>query len=584
VKPPTVLDRFGRPLAPPALTPALAAPVFGSFRSPTTGYPADGLTPERLASILREADVGQPVRYLELLEFMEERETHYAAVIATRRRSVMQLPITVEAFSEAPEHEADADQVRAWLKRGILQRAFFDILDCLPKGYSITEIRWAEEDGLPVPAKLERRDPRWFRFDRTDLSTPVMLTPEGQTLPLETGRFIYARIGAKSGLPLRSGLGRIALWSYLFKMYAVRDWQQFLATYGQPLRLGKYGAGATEKDKDTLFDAVANIAGDCAAIVPESMTIEFIAAGALSATGELFERRSDWIDKQVSKLVLGQTATTDAVTGGLGSGKEHRQVQEDIERADAAEISSVLSDQLIAPWMGFRGRDPAEAPRLLIARPEEENLEAFGRALAPFIDRGLRVPVKAIRDKFSLPEPEGEEEVLMPAGSTARPAAEDGKDPVSGAPVAGPARPSSPRKVAEKKTSDGAESLTAATPAPTSKIKRDSGEIKRGNGVGGRVTDPRPEGAPAAKSGAPGAVDLLTDRLAFEAAPAAAAMLDQIGAMFEAAGSGEELLAMIHEAGFDLVNSEELAQVLTEASLAAGLHGRVDAQDEGETA
>ena len=44
------------------------------MRSPIAGYPADGLNPQRLASILREPDQGDPLRYLELAETSSERD------------------------------------------------------------------------------------------------------------------------------------------------------------------------------------------------------------------------------------------------------------------------------------------------------------------------------------------------------------------------------------------------------------------------------------------------------------------------------------------------------------------------------
>ena len=51
-----------------------------------------------------------------------------------------------------------------------------------------------------------------------------------------------------------------------------------------PLRLGKYGAAASKDDKNVLRQAVANIGSDAAAILPESMQIEFqqVAQGASS--------------------------------------------------------------------------------------------------------------------------------------------------------------------------------------------------------------------------------------------------------------------------------------------------------------
>lgn len=546
----------------------IARPMFGSVRSPVTGYPADGLTPARLGAILREADAGEPVRYLELLEFAEERDPHYAGVMATRRRSVTQLPILVEPASDAPEDEADAETVRAWLKRDELADELFDILDCLPKGFSFTEIVWDNPGGVWEPARLVRRDPRWFRFARDDLETPVMLADSGAELALPPAKFVHARIGAKSGLPLRAGLGRIALWSYLFKKFTERDAQIFIQTYGQPLRVGKFGPGASEADKDTLFRAVANIAGDCAAIIPEAMTIEFIQSGQLSATGGLYTDRLNWIDQQVSKLVLGQTATTDAVTGGLGSGKEHRQVQEDIERADARALAAILNRDLIRPWFRLnRGAAFNRFPRLKIERPEEEDLKALAEALSPFIDRGLRVPENWVRDKFGVPEPQGDEAVLGPAAG-----------PDSGPDSGGDTPPGDP----------------APDPAAAGRaLKRKRAVFKGGAPLARGKTAPEAEGAPRGKNrgvltmaaegpvGAPDLMALLADRMAVEAGDAVGSMMLKVEAMVDAAGSMEELSAML-VAGFGEVDDAALRAALGRGFVAAFLAGRAAA--EGDSA
>ncbi len=157
----------------------------------------------------------------------------------------------------------------------------------------------------------------------------------------------------------------------------------------QPIRLGKYGAGATEADKATR-DAGGQqhrrghggdhpgIDDDRADQRPERRRC----LGALQGTRRL-------LDQQVSKAVLGQTATTDAVTGGLGSGKEHRQVQEDIERADAKALAAVLNRDLVMPWVKLNHGPQKRYPRLKIERPEQEDLSAFATAIGPMIDRGL---------------------------------------------------------------------------------------------------------------------------------------------------------------------------------------------------
>lgn len=388
-----------------ALTAEIAAPTLTGVRSPLSGYPADGLDPLRLAAILRAADAGDGVAYLELAEAIEERDAHYLAVLSTRRRQVAQLEATVEAASDAPRDLAIADRVRAWLARDTLTDELFQILDALGKGISFTEIVWDRSAGQWQPARLEWRDPRWFRFDPVDLSTPLLLGADGQAQPLPWGKFIAARMPAKSGLPLRSGLARIAAWGWLFKAYTLRDWAIFVQTYGQPLRLGKWHQGASEEDRETLFRAVANIAGDCAAIIPETMQIEFVEARGTAQAADLYERRCDWLDRQISKAVLGQTATTDAIAGGHAVGREHREVQADIERADAAMLAAILNRDLIRPWVTLEWGADVPAPRLRLSRPRAEDRALLAETLARLVPLGLRVEESAVRDRLGFADP-----------------------------------------------------------------------------------------------------------------------------------------------------------------------------------
>lgn len=411
-------DQYGQPIEKKLLTEEIAGPSITGVRSPITGYPADGLNPQRLASILREADRGDPLRYLELAETIEERDLHYVGVLGTRRRSVAQLDISVDAASDSPLDVEIADMVRNWLLRDELQDELFHILDAIGKGYSFTEIIWDTSEGQWLPDRLEWRDPRWFRPARRDLATPTMIGDNGQEVELPAFKFIRAEIKAKSGLAIRSGLARIASWAWMFKAFTQRDWAIFTQTYGQPIRIGKYGAGATKDDRDTLYRAVANIAADCAAIMPDSMNLEFAEAKNLGTGHSNYKERADWLDQQVSKGVLGQTATTDSLTGGLGSGKEHRQVQEDIETSDAKSLSGIVNRDVIRPWVMLEYGPQKRYPRVRIARPKAEDLMSFASALTPFIDRGMRVQTSEVRDKFGLSDPDTGAEVLMPVIKT----------------------------------------------------------------------------------------------------------------------------------------------------------------------
>jgi len=536
---PRLLDRYGRPVRTADLKREVAGPTLSGVRSPLSGYPADGLTPLKLAAILREADQGDPIRYLELAETIEERDPHYLGVLGTRRRSVSQIDITVEPGTEDARGEEIADRIRDWLARDELAEELFDVLDCIGKGYSFTEILWDTSSGQWDPARLERRDPRWFRFDRAELTTPRLLDEGGEEKPLPGFKFIDARIKAKSGLPLRGGLARVATWGWLFKMYTQRDWAIFTQTYMQPLRLGRWGAGATEEDKSTLFRAVANIAGDCAAIIPESMQIEFVEANGAAATSDVYLSRVDWLDRQISKAVLGQTATTDAIAGGHAVGQEHREVQEDIERADAKALAAILNRDLIRPWVDLEWGPQPRYPRLVIARPEAEDLSALASQLSLLVPLGLKVSAASVRDKFGLEEPDGEDDTLGAAP--------------------------------ERSVGDRFEARTA-------KIKAVEGS---GRPPAGDDAAPQAEGTSEGRSGAFSVPGVLAGRMAVEAAPAMGAIMARIEAMLAAATGLEEFREMLL-AGFPDLDASALVETMARGLTVAQAAGRIDVEEESD--
>ena len=135
-----IFDSYGRIVDMEALRQEKAGPSLTGVRQPFSDHPAQGLTPARLAHLLRAAEEGDASGYLDLAEEMEEKDLHYAAVVSTRKRAVSGLEVTVEAATEEPEDIAAADLVRDFLNRDELREEIFHILDAIGKGYSVTEI------------------------------------------------------------------------------------------------------------------------------------------------------------------------------------------------------------------------------------------------------------------------------------------------------------------------------------------------------------------------------------------------------------------------------------------------------------
>lgn len=418
----TFLDQYGQPVDLTELKKEQAAATVTGVRSVLSGHPSSGLTPVRLARLLRDAEDGDPARYLELAEDMEEKDLHYLGVMGTRKRQVSQLDVTVIPAGDSPEDVKNAELLESWLDRETLEEEFFDILDAIGKGFSVCEIMWDTSERQWMPSALEFRDPRWFRFNRDDGKTLELLAEDGTTSPLIPFKFVTHTHKAKSGLPIRGGLARAAAWTYLFKNYDIKGWVSFAEVYGVPLRLGKYHPGASEEEKEALLRAVANISQDAAAIIPDSMIIEFVKSEIRGST-DLFERLANYMDHQCSKAVLGQTTTTDAISGGHAVSKEHNEVREDIERADAKQLAATVNRDVVRPFIELN-RGPQKAyPRLRIGRSEEVNVPQVVEGVSKLVPMGLRVGQKQMRDMLNLQEPDEDEEVLAAPGA---PVAEEG--------------------------------------------------------------------------------------------------------------------------------------------------------------
>lgn len=397
----------------------------GGARTFAADHPSAGLTPQRLAHLLREAEDNDPRRYFGLAEEMEEKDLHYLSVLNTRKRQVAQLEITVEAASDDKADQKAADLVRELLD-SFDEQTLFDMLDAVGKGISLTEIIWETSGKAWMPVSFEWVDPRLIDFDDLTRREPMLKTIAGR-VALPPWKFVVLSLASKSGLPIRGGLARAAAWAYLFKNFDIKDWVRFAEAYGQPLRVGKFHAGATEAEKRSLLRSVAALGSDAAAIIPQSMAIEFIEAKSQGTAGELYKGLAEYLDQQISKAVLGQTATTDAIAGGHAVGKEHNQVREDIERSDAQALARALNHGLVRPVVDLNLGPPAgkRYPKIAIGRPDQADAKLMIEAVEKLTPFGFRVGQSAIRQAVGLKEPEADDEVFSSPSTAAEPAISD---------------------------------------------------------------------------------------------------------------------------------------------------------------
>lgn len=385
-----------------------------------SGYPSNGLTPVRLANIFREADAGDVLRQMELFEEMEEKDPHLFSQLQTRKNAVTGLDFEIIPFGDEDWDKEIADFIQEQLSsiEGF-EDMETDLLDAIGKGFAVSEIMWSYDEGRVVVREIKDRHQKRFFWDSLDDSFKVRTkeAPEGELLP--RNKFIIHKYKARSGHTSRAGILRVVAWMYLFKNYDIKDWVSFAEVYGLPLRLGKYQPGASKADKLALMQALIQIGADAAGIIPDGTTIDFITTEKTSSS-DLYEHLARYCDEQISKAILGQTLTSDSGGGSYAQSKTHNDVRHDLTVADCKALASTLRRDLIRPLCLFNFGEDKRIPYIRFDCEESEDLTQTAEILGILIEKtGLRVPTSFIYKKFSIPEPEADEEIAMPHAPTA---------------------------------------------------------------------------------------------------------------------------------------------------------------------
>lgn len=409
-----LIDQYGNPLRREVMTKSQTEPKMGGVRTPRHTFDAAGITPEQLARVFREANNGFATAQFELAEQMEEKDPHYMSVLNTRKRAVMGLDFTVEAADASAEAEADAEFVRDLIGDAAFKLSLFDILDAIGKGVSYTELIWEMSEKQWSISKFVSCPQKWFEFDRVDGCTPRLIGDANERIDLDPYKYIVHLHKSKTGLPVRGGLVRTCAWMWLFKNFSFKDWMVFTDAYGQPIRIGKYDAGASAEDREVLLQAVTNIGSDLGAIIPASMSIEFVRDSGATSSADLYERLIRIADEQISKAVLGQTSTTDAMQGGGIAGNEsHNEVRGDICESDAEQLAATLNEYLVQPYVYLNKGMRRKYPRLVIGRSERVDAEKELRLAQGMAGLGAKISAKKMMDRLNLPVAEEGEETLV---------------------------------------------------------------------------------------------------------------------------------------------------------------------------
>lgn len=415
-----ILDQFGRPIVKEALREPQTARV-GWLQQTFAQHPSRGLTPQKLARILEDAEHGDLVAQFDLFEDMEEKDGHILAEMSTRKRALLGLD-----WDLLPPRNASAAEVRGTeavkeLLLGMenIEDLILDLADAIGKGFACVELEWLRLGQTWTIAHARHRPQQWFQLDPATRTEIRLRESSAEGEPLQPFGWIVHVHKARSGYLARAGLHRVLSWPFLFKNYAVRDCAEFVEIYGLPVRVGRYPSGASDAEKRTLLSAVMGIGHSAAGIIPETMALEFLEAA--KGTHEPFAFIIDWAERTQSKCIVGQTLSAESKATGLGSGVAdlHGSVRQDIIEADAMQIAGDLTRHLVYPLAALNAGvgNPGRSPRWSFDTRQAADLKVLGESLKTIVDMGMRVPQSYVYERAKIPQPTDAEPVLERAPS-----------------------------------------------------------------------------------------------------------------------------------------------------------------------
>lgn len=413
------IDGFGRHFSFNAATQTEDNSRIAQLNRRYSTHPASGLTPARAAEILLEAERGDLMAQAELAEDMEEKDAHLQSELGKRRRAIQALDGSVKPpRNPSREEQRDVDMLNeiitdlTWLDECI-----YDGTDAILKSYSAQELIWSDIEGLHIPSDVAWRDPSWFQTHPENRNQLRLCDGTYEGAELQPFGWMLHQAKSKSGYLARTGLMRTLVWPFIFKNYSVRDLAEFLEIYGLPIRVGQYPAGATEKEKRTLLDAVMSVGHNAGGIIPRSMMIDF--KNAADGTADPFLAMMSWAELSMSKAILGGTLTSqaDGASSTNALGNVHNEVRFEVRDSDAKQLAATLTRDLIYPMYVLNCKsfnNQRRLPRWEFDLSVPEDVTAYATSLPSLVGMGMKIPVSWAHDKLQIPQA-GKDEVCLTA-------------------------------------------------------------------------------------------------------------------------------------------------------------------------
>ena len=191
----------------------------------------------------------------------------------------------------------------------------------------------------------------------------------------------------------------------------------WIERYGMGVRVGTYPDGNAAA-QNVMQDVMENLIGDVSVLIPKqvggedlySIDIKEVNSSQAKVFSDLVE---GYLAGQIKEMIIGQTATTEATSTGLGSsvGDAHEETFNRIIRCDAMNLADTLSKEFVKKYHEYNFGTTDYQPRWSFSL-EKNDPKAFMEGVRSFVELGGSVSQRQAREILGITEPEDGEPVL----------------------------------------------------------------------------------------------------------------------------------------------------------------------------
>ncbi len=357
------------------------------------------------------------------------RDPQVRSNLETRRLGVIGKEWTVESASEKRQDLKIAEFVTEALKAFDFDGARKSLLQGILTGFKVSEIMWEYSEGdVWIKEMIGKPSRRWsFGLLRELRMLTRANTFEGDPVP--DRKFQVFRYTSDNGSPYGDGIGSSLWWPVWFKKNAIKFWLIYSEKFGSPTVVGKYPVGTPASQQDALLAALQAVQQESAIKIPDTMIVELLEAKRAGGMNN-YEMLSSFMNAEISKIILGQTLTTEMGKqgGSFAASKTHEEVREDYMKADADLLANQLNAQVVRWLVDYNFGPQQRYPKFWIRTEQEQDLLPLAQRDQIIQLMGMPMTQKYISEAYGIPEPEEGDTLIKAPSGQEKQAINDGRN------------------------------------------------------------------------------------------------------------------------------------------------------------